>query len=62
VCLQGSTQPFLSHVAIAVASKLKSALYNAASGWLGWGQKSSSEDLNKQKPKQKVIYSRAGNK
>ena len=52
--IQGSTQPFLSDVAIVVASKLKSAIFNAASGWLGWGQRSSAEDQSKSKPKPKV--------
>ena len=30
VCVQGSSQPLLSHVALAVASKLTSALFSAA--------------------------------
>lgn len=30
ICPQGSTQPLLSHVALAVASKLTSALFSAA--------------------------------
>nr|XP_035136719.2 rab3 GTPase-activating protein non-catalytic subunit isoform X2 [Callithrix jacchus] len=49
--LEGSTQPLLSHVALAVASKLTSALFNAASGWLGWKGKHEEEALQKQKPK-----------
>ncbi|XP_078085888.1 rab3 GTPase-activating protein non-catalytic subunit isoform X2 [Mustelus asterias] len=49
--LEGSTQPLLSHVALAVASKLTSALFNAASGWLGWKSKHDEESVQKQKPK-----------
>ncbi|XP_067844977.1 rab3 GTPase-activating protein non-catalytic subunit isoform X2 [Heptranchias perlo] len=49
--LEGSTQPLLSHVALAVASKLTSALFNAASGWLGWKTKHDEEPVQKQKPK-----------
>ncbi|XP_029449028.1 rab3 GTPase-activating protein non-catalytic subunit isoform X2 [Rhinatrema bivittatum] len=49
--LEGSTQPLLSHVALAVASKLTSALFNAASGWLGWKSKHEEEPVQKQKPK-----------
>ncbi|XP_055495695.1 rab3 GTPase-activating protein non-catalytic subunit [Leucoraja erinacea] len=49
--LEGSTQPLLSHVALAVASKLTSALFNAASGWLGWKSKHDEETVQKQKPK-----------
>ncbi|XP_078413223.1 rab3 GTPase-activating protein non-catalytic subunit [Cetorhinus maximus] len=49
--LEGSTQPLLSHVALAVASKLTSALFNAASGWLGWKSKHDEEPVPKQKPK-----------
>ncbi|XP_006916295.1 rab3 GTPase-activating protein non-catalytic subunit [Pteropus alecto] len=49
--LEGSTQPLLSHVALAVASKLTSALFNAASGWLGWKSKHEEETVQKQKPK-----------
>ncbi|XP_078488494.1 rab3 GTPase-activating protein non-catalytic subunit [Ciona intestinalis] len=50
--LDGTSQPLLSHVALAVASKLKSALFNAASGWLSWGKGvKPSEDQSKQKPK-----------
>uniref|UniRef100_A0A2K5R807 RAB3 GTPase activating non-catalytic protein subunit 2 n=1 Tax=Cebus imitator TaxID=2715852 RepID=A0A2K5R807_CEBIM len=49
--LEGSTQPLLSHVALAVASKLTSALFNAASGWLGWKGKHEEEAVQKQKPK-----------
>ncbi|XP_034051245.1 rab3 GTPase-activating protein non-catalytic subunit isoform X2 [Thalassophryne amazonica] len=48
---EGSSQPLLSHVALAVASKLTSALFNAASGWLGWRQKNEEESAQKQKPK-----------
>ncbi|XP_042356171.1 rab3 GTPase-activating protein non-catalytic subunit isoform X2 [Plectropomus leopardus] len=50
--VEGSSQPLLSHVALAVASKLTSALFNAASGWLGWNKnKNEEEALQKQKPK-----------
>ncbi|XP_060102343.1 rab3 GTPase-activating protein non-catalytic subunit [Heteronotia binoei] len=49
--LEGSSQPLLSHVALAVASKLTSALFNAASGWLGWKHKQEEESIQKQKPK-----------
>ncbi|XP_053164823.1 rab3 GTPase-activating protein non-catalytic subunit [Hemicordylus capensis] len=49
--LEGSSQPLLSHVALAVASKLTSALFNAASGWLGWKHKQEEEAVQKQKPK-----------
>ncbi|CAI5770948.1 Uncharacterized protein PODLI_1B008190 [Podarcis lilfordi] len=49
--LEGSSQPLLSHVALAVASKLTSALFNAASGWLGWKHKQEEEPAQKQKPK-----------
>uniref|UniRef100_A0A672HQF6 RAB3 GTPase activating protein subunit 2 (non-catalytic) n=1 Tax=Salarias fasciatus TaxID=181472 RepID=A0A672HQF6_SALFA len=50
--VEGSSQPLLSHVAMAVASKLTSALFSAASGWLGWNKnKSEDEALQKQKPK-----------
>ncbi|XP_045716107.1 rab3 GTPase-activating protein non-catalytic subunit [Phyllostomus hastatus] len=49
--LEGSTQPLLSHVALAVASKLTSALFNAASGWLGWKSRHEEEAAPKQKPK-----------
>ncbi|XP_016076678.1 PREDICTED: rab3 GTPase-activating protein non-catalytic subunit isoform X1 [Miniopterus natalensis] len=49
--LEGSSQPLLSHVALAVASKLTSALFNAASGWLGWKSKHEDEAAPKQKPK-----------
>ncbi|XP_052593894.1 rab3 GTPase-activating protein non-catalytic subunit isoform X5 [Peromyscus californicus insignis] len=49
--LEGSTQPLLSHVALAVASKLTSALFSAASGWLGWKSKHEEETGQKQKPK-----------
>ncbi|XP_062980165.1 rab3 GTPase-activating protein non-catalytic subunit [Elgaria multicarinata webbii] len=49
--LEGSSQPLLSHVALAVASKLTSALFNAASGWLGWKHKQEEEPVQKQKPK-----------
>ncbi|XP_063427524.1 rab3 GTPase-activating protein non-catalytic subunit-like [Mytilus trossulus] len=47
--VEGSTQPILSEVAFAVASKLKSALMSAASGWLGFGQKQKEEDRSKPK-------------
>ncbi|XP_063299884.1 rab3 GTPase-activating protein non-catalytic subunit [Pelobates fuscus] len=49
--LEGSTQPLLSHVALAVASKLTSALFSAASGWLSWKSKHEEEPQQKQKPK-----------
>uniref|UniRef100_A0A8B9SR58 RAB3 GTPase activating non-catalytic protein subunit 2 n=1 Tax=Anas platyrhynchos TaxID=8839 RepID=A0A8B9SR58_ANAPL len=49
--LEGSSQPLLSHVALAVASKLTSALFHAASGWLGWKSKHEEEPAQKQKPK-----------
>ncbi|XP_062295888.1 rab3 GTPase-activating protein non-catalytic subunit isoform X3 [Scomber scombrus] len=50
--VEGSSQPLLSHVAMAVASKLTSALFNAASGWLGWNKnKNEEETVQKQKPK-----------
>lgn len=35
--LEGSAQPMFSDVALAVASKLKSAIFSAASGWFGFG-------------------------
>ncbi|KAL4238914.1 Rab3 GTPase-activating protein non-catalytic subunit [Mactra antiquata] len=41
--IEGSTQPILSEVAFAVASKLKSAFMSAASGWLGFGSKSKTD-------------------
>ncbi|XP_042302248.1 rab3 GTPase-activating protein non-catalytic subunit isoform X2 [Sceloporus undulatus] len=49
--LEGSSQPLLSHVALAVASKLTSAFFHAASGWLGWKNKQEEEPVQKQKPK-----------
>ncbi|KAJ7988941.1 hypothetical protein DPEC_G00314410 [Dallia pectoralis] len=49
--VEGSSQPLLSHVALAVASKLTSALFSAASGWLGWKKQSEEETTQKQKPK-----------
>ncbi|XP_068436295.1 rab3 GTPase-activating protein non-catalytic subunit isoform X2 [Clinocottus analis] len=50
--VEGSSQPLLSHVALAVASKLTSALFSAASGWLGWNKHKNEEDaVQKQKPK-----------
>ncbi|KAM7403977.1 hypothetical protein PAMA_004407 [Pampus argenteus] len=50
--VEGSSQPLLSHVAMAVASKLTSALFSAASGWLGWNKnKNEEEATQKQKPK-----------
>ncbi|XP_039993735.1 rab3 GTPase-activating protein non-catalytic subunit isoform X1 [Xiphias gladius] len=50
--IEGSSQPLLSHVALAVASKLTSALFSAASGWLGWNKNRNEEEaLQKQKPK-----------
>ncbi|KAL0969299.1 hypothetical protein UPYG_G00225230 [Umbra pygmaea] len=49
--IEGSSQPLLSHVALAVASKLTSALFSAASGWLGWKKQAEEEPSQKQKPK-----------
>ncbi|XP_069055277.1 rab3 GTPase-activating protein non-catalytic subunit isoform X2 [Lepisosteus oculatus] len=50
--IEGSSQPLLSHVALAVASKLTSAFFSAASGWLGWKNKQQEEEpVQKQKPK-----------
>ncbi|XP_057715816.1 rab3 GTPase-activating protein non-catalytic subunit isoform X3 [Corythoichthys intestinalis] len=50
--VEGSTQPLLSHVALAVASKLTSALFSAASGWLGWNKnKNEVESAQKHRPK-----------
>ncbi|XP_078796486.1 rab3 GTPase-activating protein non-catalytic subunit isoform X2 [Oryzias latipes] len=50
--VEGSSQPLLSHVAMAVASKLTSALFSAASGWLGWNKSKTEEDSTpKQRPK-----------
>uniref|UniRef100_A0A8C1MTB2 RAB3 GTPase activating protein subunit 2 (non-catalytic) n=1 Tax=Cyprinus carpio TaxID=7962 RepID=A0A8C1MTB2_CYPCA len=49
--IEGSSQPLLSHVALAVASKLTSALFSAHSGWLGWKSKNEEESVQKQKPK-----------
>nr|XP_046268193.1 rab3 GTPase-activating protein non-catalytic subunit isoform X2 [Scatophagus argus] len=50
--VEGSSQPLLSHVAMAVASKLTSALFSAASGWLGWNKNKNEEEVvQKQKPK-----------
>ncbi|KAL3048931.1 hypothetical protein OYC64_008417 [Pagothenia borchgrevinki] len=49
--VEGSSQPLLSHVALAVASKLTSALFSAASGWLGWNKHKNEEEVQKQKPK-----------
>ncbi|KAM7376600.1 hypothetical protein PAMP_006323 [Pampus punctatissimus] len=50
--VEGSSQPLLSHVAMAVASKLTSALFSAASGWLGWNKNKNEEEVTqKQKPK-----------
>uniref|UniRef100_A0A673YW21 RAB3 GTPase activating protein subunit 2 (non-catalytic) n=1 Tax=Salmo trutta TaxID=8032 RepID=A0A673YW21_SALTR len=49
--IEGSSQPLLSHVALAVASKLTSALFTAASGWLGWKKQNEEEPTQKQKPK-----------
>uniref|UniRef100_A0A3P8UIG0 RAB3 GTPase activating protein subunit 2 (non-catalytic) n=1 Tax=Cynoglossus semilaevis TaxID=244447 RepID=A0A3P8UIG0_CYNSE len=49
--VEGSSQPLLSHVALAVASKLTSALFSAA-GWLGWNKnKHEEESVQKHKPK-----------
>ncbi|XP_055361414.1 rab3 GTPase-activating protein non-catalytic subunit isoform X4 [Betta splendens] len=50
--VEGSSQPLLSHVALAVASKLTSALFSVASGWLGWNKNKNEEEVaQKQKPK-----------
>lgn len=50
--VEGSSQPLLSHVALAVATKLTSALLSAASGWLGWNKpRTEEESVQKQKPK-----------
>ncbi|XP_061824487.1 rab3 GTPase-activating protein non-catalytic subunit [Nerophis lumbriciformis] len=50
--VEGSSQPLLSHVALAVASKLTSALFSAASGWLGWSRnKNEDEAVQKNRPK-----------
>ncbi|XP_017287238.1 rab3 GTPase-activating protein non-catalytic subunit isoform X2 [Kryptolebias marmoratus] len=52
--VEGNSQPLLSHVALAVASKLTSAIFSAASGWLGWNKnknKNEEEAAQKQKPK-----------
>uniref|UniRef100_A0A673CNH2 RAB3 GTPase activating protein subunit 2 (non-catalytic) n=1 Tax=Sphaeramia orbicularis TaxID=375764 RepID=A0A673CNH2_9TELE len=50
--VEGSSQPLLSHVAMAVASKLTSALFNAASGWLGWNKHKNEEEApQKHRPK-----------
>ncbi|XP_038077511.1 rab3 GTPase-activating protein non-catalytic subunit-like isoform X2 [Patiria miniata] len=42
--LEGSSQPLLSDVAMAMASKLKSAFLSAASGWFGIGSGRQSTD------------------
>ncbi|XP_045164449.2 rab3 GTPase-activating protein non-catalytic subunit-like [Mercenaria mercenaria] len=47
--IEGSTQPILSEVAFAVASKLKSAIMSAASGWLSFGSKNRPE-VSAEKP------------
>ncbi|XP_068194278.1 rab3 GTPase-activating protein non-catalytic subunit isoform X2 [Antennarius striatus] len=50
--VEGSSQPLLSHVALAVATKLTSALFSAASGWLGWNKNKQEEEVvQKHKPK-----------
>ncbi|XP_061699149.1 rab3 GTPase-activating protein non-catalytic subunit [Syngnathoides biaculeatus] len=50
--VEGGSQPLLSHVALAVASKLTSALFSAASGWLGWSKnKNVDETVQKHRPK-----------
>ncbi|XP_033105331.1 rab3 GTPase-activating protein non-catalytic subunit-like, partial [Anneissia japonica] len=51
--VEGSTQPLMSDVAFAVASKLKSALISAASGWW-FGSKQQAEDPSAAKKKPKV--------
>ncbi|XP_071476615.1 rab3 GTPase-activating protein non-catalytic subunit-like [Diadema antillarum] len=52
--LEGSAQPLFSDVAMAVASKLKSAIFSAASGWFGFGgskQNADTQTGSKQKPR-----------
>ncbi|XP_052275243.1 rab3 GTPase-activating protein non-catalytic subunit-like isoform X3 [Dreissena polymorpha] len=49
--IEGSAQPILSEVAFAVASKLKSAIMSAASGWLSFGSKGKSETSGEKQPK-----------
>ncbi|XP_052787528.1 rab3 GTPase-activating protein non-catalytic subunit-like isoform X1 [Mya arenaria] len=49
--IEGSSQPILSEVAFAVASKLKSAIMSAASGWLTFGSKSKAEGAGEKQPK-----------
>lgn len=46
--VEGSAQPILSEVAYAVASKLKSAIMSAASGWLSFGGKNKTEETERQ--------------
>ncbi|KAK7502781.1 hypothetical protein BaRGS_00006031 [Batillaria attramentaria] len=45
--IEGSTQPILSEVAMAMAHKIKSALMSAASGWLGFGGRQKEEAKDK---------------
>ncbi|XP_071079517.1 rab3 GTPase-activating protein non-catalytic subunit-like [Haliotis cracherodii] len=45
--MEGSTQPILSDVAMAVANKIKTALMSAASGWLGFGGRQKDEAKDK---------------
>ncbi|XP_041468264.1 rab3 GTPase-activating protein non-catalytic subunit-like isoform X1 [Lytechinus variegatus] len=52
--LEGSAQPLFSDVALAVASKLKSAIFSAASGWFGFGgnkQNTDTQAPSKTKPR-----------
>ncbi|KAK7104713.1 rab3 GTPase-activating protein non-catalytic subunit-like [Littorina saxatilis] len=45
--IEGTMQPILSEVAMAMAHKLKSALLSAASGWLGFGGRLKEEAKDK---------------
>ncbi|XP_041353023.1 rab3 GTPase-activating protein non-catalytic subunit-like isoform X2 [Gigantopelta aegis] len=49
--IEGSTQPILSEVALAMANKIKTALISAASGWLGFGGRQRDEVKDKFTPK-----------
>ncbi|KAJ7379958.1 Rab3 GTPase-activating protein non-catalytic subunit [Desmophyllum pertusum] len=51
--MEGSSPPLISDVALAVASKLTTAVLSkltAASGWLGWGSKPASQSTESSKP------------
>ncbi|XP_078349429.1 rab3 GTPase-activating protein non-catalytic subunit-like isoform X1 [Oculina patagonica] len=51
--MEGSSPPLISDVALAVASKLTTAVLSkltAASGWLGWGSKPTSQSTEPSKP------------